>query len=265
VIGINFGKYSTLSIGDNALCGCTKLRSVYIPATVTYIGKNAFADIATLREVQFKRSRSVFVDEGAFKNTPALTAFVSEYDKVEINSAEFMQFAEENPTDSFKNCGIIANANFPDATEVKAGFAGSSIKMLSYPKAQCISADNAFNSTNSLKYLSIPCVSSFAAENAFYGRNDSTHLSIDMRQYSNSTVPELNDTFFKNSNSTYLNNFNIYVPRKMYGDWAAAQNWNKFNGVFEYTEYETPDYMACNIRESLSTASHVDRANLPYI
>ena len=94
--------------------------------------------------------------------------------------------------------------------------------MLSYPKAVAISADNAFSNTNSLKYVSIPQVSSFTAQNAFNGRNDSTTLSIDMRKYRQDGIPELNDNFFKNSNDTYLSNFNICVPQSKYGDWAAA-------------------------------------------
>lgn len=85
VTEIHFGKYSTLSIADDALAGCTHLKKVKIPATVTYIGKRAFADLSELQDVIFKRSRSVFIDEQAFSNTTALTSFTSEYDNIDIN------------------------------------------------------------------------------------------------------------------------------------------------------------------------------------
>lgn len=211
-----------MSIADNAVANCPKLRSVYIPATLTYIGKNAFANDTALKDVQFKRSRSVFVDEGAFMNTSHLTAFTSEFDKATLNSSEYIQLAEDTTTDAFKNSNVTANIQFIDAKDIKQSFDSSGIKMLSYPKAVAISADNAFSNTNSLKYVSIPQVSSFTAQNAFNGRNNSTALSIDMRKYRQDVIPELDDNFFKNGNDTYLSNFNICVPQSKYGDWAAA-------------------------------------------
>ena len=102
IASLKFPTGQQMTIGDTAFSGCGNIENLVIPATVTGIGKNAFAD-SGLKSVTFAAGdSSIALGSGAFRNCQAL-------EKAEISSR-----VTEIGTEAFSGCSRL-NIQVPES------------------------------------------------------------------------------------------------------------------------------------------------------
>ena len=141
-----------VEISDSMFSGCTNLKSITIPATVTRIGNNAFYNCTSLTAVEFEdNSQLVSIDYRAFYNCNNLKT---------INLPDTLETIGYS---AFENCNVLSNVVLPDA-----------LTTIGY---------NAFRYCNKLGSLFIPnCVTSIG-NNAFWHdeRNTTIYCQAESR------------------------------------------------------------------------------------
>ena len=135
------------TIGDNAFDGCTKLRSVPLPSTLTGIGKSAFNNCQSLANVTVPTNVTT-IGDSAFSGCSSLA-------KISIGSTQITKI----PASLFNGCSALESIEMPSTvTEIGASaFNGcSSLGEVTIPVNVTKINNMAFMDCTSLEYIVIP-------------------------------------------------------------------------------------------------------------
>ena len=135
---IDFGSATTIK--NNAFNGCTALKEVTIPATVTYIETNLFDSCTGLTKVTILGEATLL--SSAFSGCTSLT-------EVNIENVSYVAAA------LFNNCSSLTSVKLPkNATKIESkAFLGSAITSIEIPASVTSIGEKAFQEVTSLKTI----------------------------------------------------------------------------------------------------------------
>ena len=238
-------KYAVKGIDPSGFFGCTKLRSITLPQTITDIGRAAFWNCKSLEALDIPEAvtainPAVFTLCGSLKRISAGKRLKS------IEPASFMnctsldniEISEDNPY--FKSDG---GTIYTKDGETLIAHAGSAVKF-SIPQGVKTIGNSAFWYCENLKTVTIPSSVTTIEKDAFNG-SGLTEASIPQ------SVESIGDMAFGYCNSldtvrvewqtppsittaTFQNNAkNLIVPAGTLDTYKAAQGWNVFRNIAE--------------------------------
>ena len=216
-----FYGFPLTTIMDGALAGCTDLKEVHIPSSVTRIGDYA-VEQSSLESIYFDYDYSpISIGEGAFKRCQRLNTFridrplnqVSHYMFMSCPNLRDVSFNDENePLDTigvcaFANCTGLRYLYLPNSVKVirKGAFANCyGLQQLQIPDGVTTIEDYAFAECHDLSNLSLYSNLRTIGEGAFLNCNSLTSINIP------SAITEIKDfTFYGCSAITRLNINNV--------------------------------------------------------
>lgn len=158
-LGAYHNKKIVLGIGDNAFAGRSMVTKVYMLSGLVTIGNSAFADCASLVEIQIPETVTHIEDE-AFLNCTALEKITLSEGLIKIGNS------------AFKNCTSLKEIVIPSTvTEISPdAFNGcTALEKITLSEGIIEIAANAFESCASLKEVVIPSTVTKISSNAFSG------------------------------------------------------------------------------------------------
>ncbi len=147
-------------IGESAFDGCTKLRSVPLPSTLTTIGKNAFNNCKTLNNVTVP-NKVTSIGESAFNGCTSLA-------KISIGSTQI----DSIPKNLFNGCTVLETVELPSTITAIGGYAFANceaLKTITIPVNVTKIDGFAFTNCSSLEYVVIPAAVTTFGTSAFDG------------------------------------------------------------------------------------------------
>jgi len=166
IIPASINGVNVAMILDSVFAGNSYMKTVEIPATITYIGLNAFSSCPNLEKVIGAES-VVEIGDGAFANCTSLTAYPFGEDLATIESYAFKNTALTKITFTSKEVMVDSSAFYSckELTTLKADGCGLYI------------GENAFFGCGKLKTASIGAKSFYIGSGAFNGCESLTSIS----------------------------------------------------------------------------------------
>ena len=202
------------SIGDHAFSGCSSLRSVTFPTSVTSIGDYAFSGCSSLRSGTIPKGVTS-VGKAAFEDCKKLTS-------VNIGSG-----VTNIGQDAYKSCISLTSVTFFGNNVISIGnnaFDGcSKLKTMTIPNSVTSIGEKAFYSCQSLTSVSLGKGITSIGVGAFDGCNRLTSVTASM------------PTPVKISSSTFSNrkNATLRVQIGSRSSYAGAAYWKEFKSIVE--------------------------------
>lgn len=134
--------YTVVAIGSEAFRGCTNLKNVTLPETITLINNLAFEGCTNLKTMVIPKAVET-INQNAFMNCTSLDTVV---------------FSKDSPVTTiekgtFKGCSRLKNIDIPNqVTDIREeAFAGTALTEITIPRTCEKVFDNAFNGCSKLK------------------------------------------------------------------------------------------------------------------
>ncbi len=238
-------KYAVKGIAASGFFGCTKLRSITLPQTITDIGRAAFWNCKSLENFDIPESVTA-INPAVFTMCGSLKRISAGKQLKSIEPASFMnctsldkiEISEDNP--HFKSDG---GTIYTKDGETLIAHAGSAVNF-SIPQGVKTIGNSAFWYCENLKSVSIPASVTTIEKDAFNG-SGLTEVSIPQ------SVESIGDMAFGYCNSldtvrvewqnppsittaTFQNNAKtLIVPAGTLDTYKATQGWNVFRNIAE--------------------------------
>ena len=171
----------TDKIGAFAFYGCTGLKEIFLPKSVTFIGMNSFSGCSLLRKVSIPEDNNItYIDTAAFKGCSSLEEIVLP------NGIDFIDRS------LFKGCSSIKGINIPEGVKkiLASAFCGcTNLSDISLPKSleELEDAETIFDGCN-LETISIdPNNKNFIVKDNCLLSHDGERL---IRGCNSSTIPD---------------------------------------------------------------------------
>jgi hypothetical protein len=160
------------SIKDSAFYGRTNLTSITIPASVTHIGKKAFAECTGLLKVEFaKDSRLGDIDQSAFNGCSSLTSITIPASVTSIGSR------------AFSECEKLGTVEFAEGSKLEkigaAAFFSTAIKNITIPTGVTKLGNGVFESCGQLTEVRGNGIEKISGTNTFSGSSDIDTIEFD--------------------------------------------------------------------------------------
>mgnify|MGYP002522852594 CR=1 FL=1 len=210
----------TLGIADGAFSGCSGLKSIIIPYSVTSIGENSFSGCSDLMSINIPYSVTR-IGNSAFSGCSGLTSITIPYSVTRIGNS------------AFSGCSGLTSITIPN-TVVSIG-------------------GSAFQDCSSLTSITIPNSVASIGSSAFLGCSGLTQITIGNSvttiggsSFGNcpkltdvyclaTNVPSTGDNVFQNSN---INNAKLHVPKSAIESYHETAPWNGFKKIVSSDEVE---------------------------
>ena len=184
---VEFEKGSELkTIKESAFKGCSNLKSIVIPASVTTIGTFAFWDCTNLTSVTFEEGSELETLNDLFKNTciteftiPKSVTEIAPWAFIGLSSLTKVVFEDDSnvtvlPTQLFDGCYNLTTVYFGKNSKIKtiddwAFMRCVKLTEISIPKSVTKIDDSAFALCKSIKSITIPAGVTFVEVEAFSG------------------------------------------------------------------------------------------------
>ena len=184
---VEFEKGSKLEIIDkSAFKGCSNLKSIVIPASVTTIGTFAFWDCTNLTSVTFEEGSELETLNDLFKNTciteftiPKSVTEIAPWAFIGLSSLTKVVFEDDSnvtvlPTQLFDGCYNLTTVYFGKNSKIKtiddwAFMRCVKLTEISIPKSVTKIDASAFASCKSIKSIDIPAGVTYVGRGAFSG------------------------------------------------------------------------------------------------
>ena len=237
--GIDFTEYTVVSIGDGAFKGCTELRSVTIPDSVTVIGERAFERCLNLQSVVIPGSVTV-IGKSAF------------YECISMDSVVMLDGVREIGQMSFYMCHGLRSVVIPDSvTTIRNSAFGlcTSLASVDLASVETIGA-GAFYGCKSLESVVIPGSVISIGQSAFLMSNTN---DTSLRSVTILSSPSMGPQAFQNcSLLTYLDLGSVeYV-----GDYA-------FFGCLSLTSVVIPGSVTVIGESAFEMCVSLERVTIP--
>ena len=248
---------NSCTIGANAFKGCSKLKKVVLPSTLTSIGDNAFNG-STLEYVVIKAQNPININSNVFSSYKG-TLYVPENSRSLYNAENCVwnQFAfiyeGEMKEKTFDDTGLsyvcataektavlITSASstkkvtIPSKISVdgendytvigikeSAMISNSSVEELEIQENSCTIGANAFKGCSKLKKVVLPSTLTSIGDNAFNGS------TLDYVVIKAQNPININSNVFSSYKGT------LYVPENSRSLYQANEVWNKFASIYE--------------------------------
>ena len=138
--------YKVIAIGDNAFRGCSGLRSVTIPESVTTIGDNAFRGCSGLRSITIPESVTS-IGNYAFRGCSGLTSVTIPESVTSIGNY------------AFSGCSGLTSITIPESVTSMGSFAFADcirLTSITIPESVTTIGNGAFNDCSELRSITIP-------------------------------------------------------------------------------------------------------------
>lgn len=238
-------KYAVKGIAASGFFGCTRLRSITLPQTITDIGRAAFWNCKSLESIDIPEAVTA-INPAVFTLCGSLKRISAGKQLKSIEPASFMsctsldniEISGDNPY--FKSVGGTV---YTKDGETLLAHAGSAVKF-SIPQGVKTIGNSAFWYCENLKSVTIPTSVTTIEKDAFNG-SGLTEVSIPQ------SVESIGDMAFGYCNSldtvraewqnppiittaTFQNNAkNLIVPEGTLATYRATQGWNVFRNITE--------------------------------
>ncbi len=180
-----------VGIEDNAFYGCNKIRCVWIPSTVKFIGNNAFGNCTTMEYINIP-SAVEEIGEGAFSNCTSLKEITLPYGLKEIKKSTFNNCKEltmpEIPVTvthigdrSFCYCESVTAVTIPWSVEYlgnEAFYGCIALSEIVIPPNVSYVGEGSFSNCVSLVSAQINATTQTIGKNAFSGCSQLTYLTL---------------------------------------------------------------------------------------
>ena len=231
-------RYTVVSIDQWAFYGCTMLKSVIIPTTVTTIGLSAFHDCENLADVYIPKSVTT-VEGSAF-------SYTKWYDNLPDGEVYINNTLYRYKGTAPENTKIVVK----DGTTRIAGFTfwnQSNIVSVEFPQTLTVIEHSAFEECTQLNSVTIPYYVTFIGANAFAECTSLTEVvclaptppiaGVDAN-------PSPSDWMFAGVD---VANVLLYVPMESIELYRNADQWKDFQIRVYYGSEECHEYMHVNL------------------
>lgn len=233
-------KEGTVHIAAYAFSGCDAMESISIPASVKYLGEEAYRNYFNTYGTTPKCLKSIYISDLAAWLNINTNKFSCPIGQLYVNGSllteAYIPEGVENIRDlSFYGCNSLTKVVIPNTTTSigSYAFAGcSSLISINIPNSVTFIKDGVFSGCENLSAITIPSSIELIDEGAFYGvmlRNIKCKASSAPRM--NSYSYSLNQF----SEPTYAH-ANLYVPEGSWDSYAFHPAWYHFNNIKEYVE-----------------------------
>lgn len=232
----------TVAIAGNAFSGCTGLKSITIPNTVTNIGAQAFYGCTALKSITIPSSVTT-IGTGAFYGS-GLTSVTIPNTVINLGGSIFNNCnsltsvtisdgIERIPNNLFANCNRLATVTIPSSVKIieSQAFLYCPLTSINIPENVVIIENSAFfQQSNSYSYnvspatsLELPACVSKIGEGAFNNCTKLTSVTALMK----TPVAISANTFY----SYGLSKATLTVPAKSKAAYEAASYWQNFGEI----------------------------------
>lgn len=218
--------YNVVSIDAKAFSGCSKLKSITMPNSITDIGSNAFENCTSLNSITFSNNLRI-IGPGAFRDCTSLDSITIPNNVIGIM------------WEAFRNCTSLKSIILPDTLLYIDSYLFkdcSSLRTITIPDSVRSIDHNAFENCTSLDSISIPGRVEYIADRAFTGCSKLRCITIE------EGVQEIGEEVFAKDNRDSAI-VNVTIPRSV----RTIDKKAFYNCRVENIEINSED---CRIREN---------------
>ena len=212
--------YRVYCIDTNAFEGYSKIESVRIPESVSYIYEKAFYNCSSLKSINIPQSVST-ISNSAFSGCASLTSITLPESLTSISNSTFSGCASLTSINIPENVTSIGSSAFEDC---------SSLTSVNIPEKVVTINAYTFSGCSALRSIVIPESVTAIGSRAFFGCYALDEITV------RSTTPPTINTNWQPQLCFYNYDAKLIVPEESLDDYKTADIWSQFFiGAFTYT------------------------------
>lgn len=212
--------FHVTSIGNAAFCKCSQIISVKLPETIVRIGRFAFYDCDSLKELTIP-NKVKEIGEKAFCSSGSLRKVVLPDSLMILRNG------------AFAFCEMLSEINFPTNLKCieKEAYYMTSIRKVVLPEGLLKIEESAFASCNRLEYILLPSSINSIAKDIFWM---TTNLKVVDSNIENPNC--ILPSYIQYPFTMDFSNCTLYVPIGTKKRYMEVDSWNSFGRIIEKEE-----------------------------